>query len=97
MILPQFLTMPKTLKLEASMYQGNGSNGMAKHIVLRESFNFIVRRFFILSSYIFINSLVVFKDYPELSPNLFSLYQELKYITHRQVLQNTMHRYHHTP
>ena len=88
------------------MYQEIGSNGIAKQRVRHQSFYFIVRLFFKLSACPFVHSLMFFKDYPELNPNLFSLYQELKlithrqepkYITHRQDLQKTTNHYHHIP
>ena len=98
--------MHKKIKLEALIYQGNGNNGIEKQRLRHQSFYFIVRILFRLSAYPFVNYLMLFKDYPELNPNFFSLYQELKQITHRQeikqithsqVLQNTTNCYHHIP
>ena len=54
-ILSQFLTIPEKLKPEASMYQGNGSNDIAKNRVRNQSFYFIVRLFFKLPAYPFVN------------------------------------------
>ena len=101
-----FKQRPKKLKLEASISQGNGSNGISKRRVIHQYFYFIVIIFFRLSAYPFVNSLMFSKDYTDLNPKLFSIYQDLKYITHhqelkhithRQVLQNTTNRYHHIP
>ena len=69
------------------MYKRNGSNGIEKKRVRHQSFYFIVRIFLELSAYPFVNSLMFFKDYPELNPKLFILYQKLKHITHRQGLK----------
>ena len=88
------------------MYQGNVSNYMAKQRVRHQSFYFIVRLFFKLSAYPFVNYIMFFKDYPELNPNFFSIYQELKQIaprqelkniTHCQFLRKTTNCYHHIP
>ena len=45
----------KKIKLEASMYQGNISNVIAKQTVRHQPFYFIVRLFFKLPAYPFVN------------------------------------------
>ena len=59
--------------------------------MIDQSLYFSLRIFFKLPAYIFFNSLIFLKEYPELSPKFFSIYQELKQITHRQELKHTTH------
>ena len=79
------------------MHQGNRSNELEKQIVGHQYVYFIVRLFFKLSAYPFVNFLMFLKVYPQLNQKLFSIYQELKYITHCQDLQKTTHPYHYIP
>ena len=88
------------------MYQGNGSNGIVKQRVRHQHFYFIVR----ISSndqLIPLSILLCFlNEYTWLNRNFFTLYQEIKLITHfqklkhityHQDLQNTTHCYHPIP
>ena len=78
------------------MYQGYGSIGISKQRVRHLSFYFIVRFFHIVSLSLCQLS-YAFQKYPELNPNLFSIYQVLLHITHLWDLQKTNRCQHHIP
>ena len=57
------------------MNKGNGSNVIAKQRVRHQPFYFIVTLFSKLSAYPFVNYLMFYKDYTELNPKFFIMYQ----------------------
>ena len=60
----------KKLKSEASVYQGNGRNGIEKQRVRHQSFYFIVRLFLKLSDYPFVKYLIFWKGLSRVEPKI---------------------------
>ena len=96
-IFSQYLTIPKKAKLRSinvssKCKQRHSKKQSKTSILLLYCQNFLQ----IVSLSLFQFSLF-FKHYPDFNPKFFSLYQELKQITCRKVLQKTTNRYHHIP